>query len=85
MFQAYQHYFNQKNRDAPGNFVIASSSAANLQNPNPRRGYRPITASVKESSQPRGSSKLHTANVFSAGISHQKTDSLSRAIDLQKN
>lgn len=57
MFQAYQHYFNQKNRENPGNIQITSSSVSNLNKNNVRRGYRPITANMRDSNHHRSSTK----------------------------
>jgi len=56
MFQAYQHYFDQKGGDDARKSGIngANSSAANIQQVGAaaRRGYRPMTGHVNSSSNP---------------------------------
>lgn len=51
MFQAYQHYFNQKDREHNQSFktgTLTASSAASFNNVGnaARRGYRPMTGKV---------------------------------------
>ena len=89
MFQAYQHYFNQKEREGgpagikhgPGAGVLSASSA-NIQHikggNQARRGYRPLTTAGSINHTKEGS-RQHSRSGTGHSNHHAKATSISSA------
>ena len=79
MFQAYQHYFNQKEKEGMALKTNLANSTANLPKGNQaRRGYRPATSNPGFHHKERNASR--SGQVFST--THQKGSSLSGAMEI---